>query len=364
MRTFAWMNNPGNTAIHFGSEAIFWLKQELHLLMQSRNQVFLLADHNTEKHCIPLLTRLLGFKESPWQLITIPAGENSKTLENCALIWNQLLESSAGRNALLINLGGGMVTDIGGFVASVYKRGIPVIHLPTSLLGMVDAAIGNKTAIDFAGIKNPIGSFYAPKAVLIIPEFLETLPEREFRSGLAEVIKYGYIHTPELLQLLDVKLDEASDLAGIIHKCIDAKLQITGADPFEQGARKILNFGHTIGHAIEALSIQKQEILLHGEAVAIGMYCELWLSGQFFESTRPLQSKFAQWYEKHFEAFPIYHSELDQLIQFMHNDKKNNGKGIGFVLIEEAGKPHYDMIAEEGLIIKSLENYTKRFGDL
>lgn len=351
------MNKNPSTQILFQKDAIHWLNQRVESLADGVTPVFLLADTNTYQLCYPKIKSCFEGLGDQMHTIVLDAGEASKSLNSCQHIWKKLLKAEAGRDAVLFNLGGGMVTDLGGFAASVYKRGIRTIHIPTTLLGMVDAAIGHKTAIDFMGIKNPIGSFYAAEAVLIMTDFLTTLPKNQLVSGLAEVIKYGYIYNPELIDLAHIGQMNPEHLETIIRYCIDAKQRIVSADPKEQDLRKILNFGHTIGHAVEALAMERKDALLHGEAVAIGMFCTLWLSGQYSQKAVGLLKNYSHWYRAHFKPYPIKPADTARLMELMRQDKKNKGNDLRFVLLEDVGKPRFDVGVPDEMVKESLLNY-------
>lgn len=351
------MNETPSTQILYQQDASQWLNQRMELLSDGVRPVFLLADTNTYQQCFPKIRSSFDCLADQLRIVVIDAGEASKSLDSCQYIWNELLKSEAGRDAVLINLGGGMVTDLGGFIASVYKRGISTIHIPTSLLGMVDAAIGHKTAIDFMGIKNPIGSFYAAEAVLIMTDFLTTLPQNQLVSGLAEVMKYGYIAHPELIDLIHIEQMNPEHSEVIIKYCIDAKHHIVSADSKEQGLRKILNFGHTIGHAVEALAMEKRDFLLHGEAVAIGMFCALWLSEEHFQTATGLLETYHGWYRAHFKPFLIEPADTDRLLALMRQDKKTKENALRFVLLEALGKPCTDIVVSDEMVKESLLYY-------
>lgn len=242
---------------------------------QQYSQVFVLCDQHTEKYCLPYLVPYLVSNQGA----TIEPGETSKNLASCEKIWQAMLQANLDRKALVLNLGGGVIGDIGGFCAATWKRGIDFIHVPTTLLSMTDAAIGGKTGIDFHGTKNTIGVFEQPAAVFADPFFLQTLPDRELRSGFAEVIKHALIGDPVLkAELMDTLQSNASlnliHWPAVLQKSIAVKVHVVQEDPLEKGLRMLLNFGHTIGHALESLFLNSDEPLTHGEAVYIGMICE------------------------------------------------------------------------------------------
>ena len=312
------------------------------------SQVFILTDENVAPFWLPEVAHWLHCDSATD--IVIKAGEQHKNLQTIQRIWKTLLKHHADRNALLVNLGGGVITDLGGFAASTYKRGIKFIHIPTTLLAMVDAAIGGKTGIDFGGGKNQIGTFAEAEEVIIDPVFLETLPERELCSGLAEMLKYGFIADTNLLNVNLENYQQYITRAGEI------KSEIVAKDPTEKGLRKILNFGHTIGHAIESHCLTTDFPLLHGEAVALGMLGALWLSVQ----QCGLDEKVLQDYEK---QLPILLSETElnlteadvtPILGYLALDKKNKGEKPQFVLLEAVGKPIWDVEVEPEKVKASL----------
>ncbi|MBK9292615.1 MAG: 3-dehydroquinate synthase [Bacteroidetes bacterium] len=339
--------------IRYGKDAALWMQQTLEMRLSKGAQVVLLTDENTRQLCLPVFHRHLKGLSAELPVITIPAGETHKNLEVLSHIWQGLTDVKAGRDALLICLGGGMVTDIGGFAASTYKRGIEVVHVPTTLLGMVDAAIGGKTGIDFQHYKNHLGTFHQPLQVLVFKDFLLTLPERQLRAGFAEVVKYALINGQEVPQMPSGK--DAPEWDELIARSAQAKLQVVQQDPTEKGLRKVLNFGHTVGHAIEAYALSQQLDLLHGEAVAAGMLSELWLSRQLNHTAAHILTSYEELYRKLYTRPPIDSSLNTQLIERMKHDKKNAGQQILFVLIGHDGRAVWDVPADEALIIESLE---------
>lgn len=245
---------------------------------QAYSQVFVLSDENTRQYCLPYFRAQTGLSEQ-LNVVEIHSGESEKTLATCEKIWQAMLNAQLDRKALVINLGGGVIGDMGGFCAATWKRGVDFVQVPTTLLSMTDAAIGGKTGIDFQGIKNTIGVFQQPAAVFVDPVFLHTLPERELRSGYAEVIKHALIGDTELKQQLSDGLTSSHPITSlnwlnILQKSIAVKVQVVQEDPLEKGLRMLLNFGHSIGHAIESWFMETTEPLTHGEAIYIGMICE------------------------------------------------------------------------------------------
>jgi len=251
------------------------------------SQIFLLTDENTRRHCLPIFLEKTGLSDKV-KIAEIPAGENFKTLATCQQIWQQMLDAKLDRRALVVNLGGGVIGDMGGFCAATWKRGVDFVQIPTTLLAMTDAAIGGKLGIDFQGVKNTIGVFRNPAAVFVDTDFLKTLPERELRSGFAEVIKHALIGNEDIESLtLSETLNTESSWLETLRASIAVKVRIVQEDPLEKGLRAILNFGHTIGHAVESYFLETNEPLTHGEAVAIGMICESWLASSTPPPTPP-----------------------------------------------------------------------------
>ncbi|MBI1184525.1 3-dehydroquinate synthase [bacterium] len=298
------------------------------------SSLFVLCDQNTQEYCLPLLAPHLP----KHQVIAIRNGEQYKTINDCEKIWQRLIDKSADRKSLVINLGGGMITDMGGFAAATFKRGLAIIHIPTTLLGMVDAAIGGKTGVNFKGIKNQIGTFTEPYAVVADQIFLKTLPKSEMRSGLGEVIKYGFIHSPHILAQLE---SEPQNHATRIAQCIAIKLQIVKDDPFEAGLRQILNFGHTLGHAYEAYSHSNGPAISHGEAVAWGMLSEMYLSQEKTGFSEEEMAEASALIFKHFGK-PVFlrgMPSVKEVSQYLSHDKKNVGNQIICTLLKAIGQP-------------------------
>lgn len=314
------------------------------------DKIALLVDENTSKFCRSLL--LLDVDLT----IEIKSGELNKNLDTCIDIWTELTNSAFTRKSLLINLGGGVIGDMGGFAASTYKRGIPFINIPTTLLSQVDASVGGKLGIDFNNYKNHIGVFNDPDAVLIDPVFLKTLPYRQLVSGYAEVVKHALIFDSDHWRQLNETPFEKLDWENIIPKSVEIKNEVVSSDPFESGRRKILNFGHTLGHAIESKLLNSPSPILHGEAVAVGMILESHLSLQLgrisedeFDSiTNHLKTRFALP-----DKLPSYH-ELESLLG---QDKKNNNDTVSFSLIDAIGSCTYDDYVSHENLIHCLKAY-------
>ncbi len=338
--------------IFFGEEVFEKLLENLRV--KDYTKLFVLMDTNTRKHCSPILRNYL----KNYIPILIPVGESNKTIQQAEFIWKTLLKNLADRKSVLINLGGGMVSDMGGFCASTYKRGIDFINIPTSLLGMVDAAIGGKQGIDLDSNKNMIGVFNHPESVFIYPPFLNTLVDSEIRNGFAEIIKHALICDKILFEKLE-KLDlyDRTRFDPVIFQSVMIKFSIVSRDPFEKNIRKKLNFGHTIGHAIETLSLLRDKNpLKHGEAIAIGMICEAFLSN----AVEGLSNKeFNHITELILNRFPKYEQKWNaaKLIRIMKNDKKNIAGNINFTLLKKIGLAKIDQSCNEDLIVQSLNYY-------
>ena len=304
------------------------------------SKLVVLTDSNTHQFCLPLVQEVVP---PTTVFISVPAGEQHKTLETCSIIWGQMTEAVLDRQALVINRGGGVIGDMGGFCASVYKRGIPFITIPTTLLSQVDASVGGKLGIDFLGFKNHLGVFQLPEAVLIASEFLATLPQRELRSGYAEVIKHGLIRDATYFRALPSTNWQKQDWARIIRHSIEIKKAVVQVDPKESGLRKILNFGHTIGHAIESFYLTRSQPLLHGEAIAIGMIAEGFLSfekiGFSFEELNEMSTMLLTIFGK-VELDP---NDCDRLVELCAQDKKNEGSTQLFTLLPKIGDCNYNI---------------------
>ena len=324
------------------------MSDKLKQTLSEASQVFILTDDNVAPFWLPEVEYWLGC-ENAVEMVIKP-GEQHKNLHTVQRIWKTLMKHHADRNALLVNLGGGTITDLGGFAASTFKRGIKFINVPTTLLAMVDAAIGGKTGIDFGGAKNQIGTFAEAEEVLVDPVFLETLPERELLSGLSEMLKYGFVADAKLLEA------NVENYQDFIQRAGEIKREIVAKDLREADLRKILNFGHTIGHAIESQSLAKGNPLLHGEAVALGMEAALWLSVK----QCGLDEKVLHDFEKQLpmllsEAEIILaESDVEPIMAFLAHDKKNKGELLQFVLLEAVGKPVWDVEVDTKLVRQSL----------
>ncbi len=325
------------------------------IIGKSYTKVFVLTDENTEKHCLPLLNKYLF----DIKLISVQSGEKNKNIETATQIWNKLQQEEADRKAVLINLGGGVIGDIGGFCASTFKRGIDFINVPTTLLAMVDSAIGGKTAIDFNGVKNAIGTIKQPGFVFINPDFLNTLPKEELLNGYAEMLKHGLIADKDYWEKLTaVSYDELPKIAQLINGSVKIKTQVVKKDPEEKGLRKMLNFGHTIGHAIEAYSLaHDKKPLKHGESVAIGMICEAYLSKTKAGLSGKELKSICDCILQHYQKYSLRTILSPEIIKYMRQDKKNTSDEINFTLLKKIGKAEINYTFSEAQISIALNYY-------
>lgn len=323
--------------------------EELKHILAEASQVFVLTDEHVAPLWMPEAEHWLGCERAVE--IVVKAGESHKNLNTVRRIWQTLLKHGADRNSVLINLGGGVITDLGGFAASCYQRGIRFVNVPTTLLAMVDAAWGGKTGIDFEDCKNQIGVFAQPLDVVVKPVLLSTLPERELRSGMAEMVKCGFIADKHLLKVCPDNFEQYLLRAGAI------KNEIATRDPFDHGCRKMLNFGHTLGHAIESVALKSESPLTHGEAVAIGMACalriSLWQCGLSESVVSDYEPTLKMLLAKA-PSIPITINDVEAIMAFLVHDKKNRHGDNAFVLLEDVERPVWDRPVPEQLVRKSL----------
>ncbi|MCU0451534.1 MAG: 3-dehydroquinate synthase [Bernardetiaceae bacterium] len=318
-------------------------------------QLAVIVDDQTLAHCYPRVRPHLG----PHRLVQISAGEEHKHLATCQQVWQRLTEARLDRKALVINLGGGVIGDLGGFCAATYKRGLRFVQMPTTLLAQVDASVGGKLGVDFMGFKNHIGVFQEPAQVHIDPAFLTTLPVRELRSGFAEVIKHCLIADRPAWEQLRQRPLAAQNWAELVPHSVHLKAAVVAQDPTEQGHRKILNFGHTVGHAVESWFLENRpgQRLLHGEAIAIGMVAEAWLSWQkghipaqdYLDIRHYLLAIYGH------VALPAAH--LSEMAELARQDKKNEGDLILASLLHQVGQCGYDLPITRPEIVQSLLAY-------
>ncbi|MBU2554327.1 MAG: 3-dehydroquinate synthase [Bacteroidetes bacterium] len=332
-------------------------------LEKSRNRladfhrVIILVDENTEKFCLPVLLTQVPELAS-CNLIRVTSGEKNKNIAQSSYIWNELTRLNASRDTLLVNLGGGVLTDSGGFAAATFKRGMRFLNIPTTLLGMVDAAIGGKTGVDFHDFKNQVGLFVNPVGMIAEPLFLKTLEEKQWQSGFAEVIKYALIMDRELWSKLEGnRYAEIVDWNPIIVKSARNKIDIVRFDAMEKGVRKNLNFGHTIGHALESYYLKSFNEITHGMAIAAGMICEAWISSKVFEMECPQLDEIVQLIDANFERLDFERSNIPSIIALMQQDKKMRANKLLFSLLRKIGKASHDIEVDEKLIEESLYFY-------
>ena len=322
------------------------------------NKALMIADENTARLVVPRLesTSLAG---AP--VITILAGEDNKNLETLAQVWTQLSDIGATRKSIVVNVGGGMVTDLGGFAAATFKRGIRFINCPTSLLGAVDASVGGKTGIDFNGLKNEIGVFNMSLHTIVSSCFLDTLPLPEIKAGYAEMLKHALLHSHDLFTLL-LKTDFSTPFntdafLKLIEQSVAIKLQYVESDPLEAGTRRALNLGHTVAHAFESLALKRGKPIQHGFAVAWGLVAETYLSHKLFHFPSQDLYALAQFVLDNYGAFHITCDDYDQLIAFMTHDKKSRDGEINCVLLSQCGAPQFDAAISADHMKEALDVY-------
>jgi len=321
---------------------------------ESYSSIVILVDENTDKHCYPLIQEALPGHHK----IVIKSGEAYKTLETCKQIWTELTNYQLDRNSLLINLGGGVIGDMGGFCAATYKRGIDFINLPTTLLSQVDASIGGKLGIDFKGFKNHIGLFKDPNAILIDTVFLKTLSKNEFLSGFAEIIKHSIIASEEQWNYLSSTPFEDINFAELIPKSVAIKKRVVEEDPYEKGKRKILNFGHTVGHAIESFYLDSDSHLLHGEAIAIGMICESYIARKLNLLSEKENKLIENFIRKHYRTHQSIEDDIEGIYALALQDKKNKASKILMSLPNGIGSAQFDIEVNQQLFVESLNYYS------
>jgi 3-dehydroquinate synthase len=346
--------NAVSYPIHFQHKGY----QELSKLISINNYstLFILVDENTFELCYPKFIPNLE-TDKKIEVIEIESGEINKNLETCIGVWNAITELGGDRKSLIITLGGGVITDLGGFVASCFKRGIDFVNIPTTLLSMVDASVGGKTGVDLGVLKNQIGLFANPEMVLVDTTYLTSVSEREIRSGTAEIIKYGITYDYKLFN--EIKNNKSLHIEDLIFRSIEIKNEVVLQDPKEQNIRKILNFGHTLGHAIESFYLESEhkENLTHGEAIAIGMICECFISSKLLgfpdEKVQEVKALIVSIYNKTI----LLKEDFSGIMDLLKHDKKNVSGQVNFVLLNDFENCKIDCKVSEELIIKSMEFY-------
>ncbi|MFL5762541.1 MAG: 3-dehydroquinate synthase [Bacteroidia bacterium] len=326
------------------------------------SKLFILVDENSLKYCYPqLVEKIEPFEDA--EIIEIDSGEESKNIDVCVQIWSALSEYGADRRSLFVNIGGGVIGDMGGFIASTFKRGIDFINIPTTLLSQVDASIGGKVGIDLNHLKNEIGVFNDPAAVFISSAFLNTLDKRQILSGFAEIIKHALIADRDYWKKVrNADFADLDSFDDLITTSIHIKNTIVTEDPREQGIRKVLNFGHTVGHALETFFLEQENKnkLLHGEAIAAGMICEAYLSHKICRLSLAELEEITEFIFSKYKTLKLDENDLHRLIELMRHDKKNDKGDINFSLLSGIGKCEINKKAKADQIIASLKYYTEQ----
>jgi 3-dehydroquinate synthase len=337
------------------------IAEELENYLASKNydKIFVVTDDNTSQKCLPLISETLSLRKPI--VISIESGDNHKNIEQVSHIWDILSNNGASRNSALLNLGGGMVTDLSGFAGATFKRGIYNINIPTTLMASVDAAIGGKTGINFNGLKNEIGSFYHPDCVMIDCNFLKTLDRNNILSGYSEMLKHGLIHNKNYFNELvayDFSEFNIHIISNLVLASVTIKEEIVKNDPMEKGIRKALNFGHTIGHAIESLSFTKGENpLLHGIAIAAGMVCELYISHKILNFPIEILRLTINFIKENYPSVALDCNDYETLYDFMTHDKKNEAGKINFTLLADIGEIRINREVGKEMIFESFDFY-------
>lgn len=331
----------------FFQDADAWEAFRLWYRASGLGEVFVLTDSHTHQHCLPVFMKHWN---GPLRTLTVEAGEENKHIGSAIRLWQDLLALGAHRGSLLIALGGGMITDLGGFVASTFQRGMPFVLMPTSLLGQVDAAIGGKTGVDLGASKNMVGSFASPAAILWEPAFLETLPLAERRSGMAEMFKHGLIRDVALFEALAQQPVDGLPEAAFIRQAVAIKRAVVESDPFERGVRQVLNFGHSIGHALESVALAKGRPVPHGIAVAAGMRLETRLSVSFAGLAETEAERIIRVLDRFFPDFPDALWEEEHLLAYLRQDKKNREGQLRMALLTEPGRAVWDIAVPESAV--------------
>lgn len=346
-----------NCQLFFNENGLNYLNEIL--IPSNYSKIIVLVDENTNNYCLPnFLARLPT--EVEIEIIEIEAGEEMKNVATCLELWQTLMDLGADRRSIILNLGGGVVTDLGGFVACTFKRGIDFIHIPTTLLAMVDAAIGGKNGVDLGQLKNQIGVIKEPKAVVIDTIFLTTLPPREMRSGLAEMLKHGLIYDKNYWdEIKNVSNLNTDDLDRLIYQSVQIKNKIVSQDLTEKGIRKSLNFGHTLGHAIESYFLENENkpTLLHGEAIAIGLILESYLSLELHLITKEEYAEIKYYISDIFEPVAFTSEDVEKIISLLIFDKKNEFGKIQFALLNGIGGISLNQNVSNSIIYKAFEDY-------
>jgi len=349
-----------NYQVVFGTAAYRSLS---HLIQQKAySKVFIITDDVVNEHCLPYFLQQLVV-DIPFEIIEVESGEAQKNIDTCTQLWSVLTDYEADRNVLLINIGGGMITDLGGFVAATYKRGVDFVNIPTTLLAMVDASVGGKNGVNLNSLKNMIGTFTHPKLVVVDVSYLETLPGNQMRSGLAEMYKHGLIADASYWEQLK-NLDQltTNDLELLIYHSVSIKNEIVLQDPEEKNVRKLLNFGHTLGHVIESYCLENSHIptLLHGEAIAVGMILEAYISYKKGLLTKNLYTEIKETLNLMYKPIVFNENDIEICSSLLIHDKKNENGKTRFTLLEDIGKGIIDQTVESHFIKEAFDDYMNR----
>lgn len=321
-------------------------------------QIVFLVDSNTHQYCFPQIMSEIETGSSRTEVLEIEPGEENKNLHTCISLWEALTELKIDRKSLLINIGGGVLTDMGAFVGNCYKRGIKFINIPTTLLAMVDASIGGKTGVDLGNHKNQIGNFALPEMVVIEPDFINTLPKEQILSGFAEIIKHGLIADKEYWnEIIQIQELNSENLESLISTSIEIKKKVVSEDFTETSMRKILNFGHTVGHAVESFFLENKKPILHGEGVALGMIAESYISVK--KGLLPLADHLVikEYIHSLYPKILLKKEYFEKIFNYMQNDKKNVNNEIKFVLLKQIGEAVYNISVNQELIEEAFTNY-------
>lgn len=346
-----------NYLIHFNNNSYAELNS--YLSDNVPTKIFVLVDENSHELCYPIFIQQVE-TTTEIEIVEIESGEENKNIESCINLWNVLTELGADRKSLIINLGGGVITDMGGFVASTFKRGISFINIPTTLLSMVDASAGGKTGVDLGVLKNQVGMFSNPEMVLIDSQYLTTVSAREMRSGMAEVIKYGLTYDADLWsKSKNFKGFVEGELDNLIYRSIEIKNEVVLEDPKEHGIRKVLNFGHTLGHAIESYFLESADKvnLTHGEAIAIGMITEAYISNKLFDFPKIILDEVKKHITAIFGKVVLKKEDFTPIIELLIHDKKNTNGDVNFVLLTDLENYKFNCKVSKELITDSLDYY-------
>lgn len=339
---------------HLGWEVLMNYLRE-----QEDSKVFILADENTKQHCLPYFFEKIDIKNHV-EVLTISAGEEFKNISTCLNVWEILSQKGADRNSIIINLGGGVVTDLGGFVASTFKRGLRFINIPTSLLAMVDASVGGKNGVDLGHIKNQIGVIRLPEMVLLDTSFLKTLPKTQIISGFAEMLKHGLIHSKNYWERIkNVDFSDAIEFEKLIWESVEIKKEIVNKDPLEKDLRKTLNYGHTLGHAIESYFLENEQktSLLHGEAIAIGIILATHISTENAGFSTKVLDDVTRTILRYFPKQDFSKNDIEAVLKLLVFDKKNRNGKVLFVLLKDIGQHKTDCEVSNSLIFSAFDYY-------